>query len=98
MTNALHDPATGYAWALNAKRQLGDAARLLTYQGWGHGVYGRSDCVTAPADAYLIAGTLPRPGAQCAAVSPNPPATARAGGVGTGRPLSKGPRPQTPGY
>ena len=96
MTNALHDPATGYAWALNAKRQLGDAARLLTYKGWGHGVYGRSDCVSAPVDAYLISGALPRPGALCAAVPPNPPAAARSA---TGqRPLPAGPRPNLPGF
>jgi pimeloyl-ACP methyl ester carboxylesterase len=96
MTNALHDPATGYAWALNAKRQLGDAARLLTYKGWGHGVYGRSDCVSAPVDAYLIAGALPRPGAQCAAVPPNQAAAAR--GATAQRPLTSGPRPGIRGY
>ena len=44
MTNALHDPATGYEWAANAHRQTRGATVLLTYEGWGHGVYGRSDC------------------------------------------------------
>jgi len=96
MTNALHDPATGYAWALNAKRQLGDAARLLTYKGWGHGVYGRSDCVSAPVDAYLLSGALPRPGAQCAAVPPTEAATARS--ATTRRPVPTGPRPGVPGF
>ena len=38
MLNALHDPATGYGWAVNAARQMGAAARLVTYEGWGHDV------------------------------------------------------------
>lgn len=72
MVNGLHDPATGYAWALNAARQLGREARLLTYEGWGHGAYGRGDCVTGIVDRYLLANALPAPGARCAAVPPQP--------------------------
>jgi pimeloyl-ACP methyl ester carboxylesterase len=97
LTNAAHDPATPITWAINAKLQLGSAARFLTYKGWGHGVYGRSDCVTGAVDSYLISGTLPGFGATCAAVPPHPPATARGAGTGS-RPLPKGPRPNLPGF
>jgi pimeloyl-ACP methyl ester carboxylesterase len=69
--NNVHDPATAYAWALDAKLQLGPAARLLTYEGWGHGSYGRSACVTGAVDAYLVDGTLPAAGTHCAAVPPD---------------------------
>jgi pimeloyl-ACP methyl ester carboxylesterase len=96
MLNAAHDPATPITWAINAKLQLGSAARFLLYRGWGHGVYGRSDCVNTAVDSYLISGALPGFGAQCAAVLPNPPATARS--ADTGRPLPKGPRPNVPGF
>lgn len=44
MLNALHDPPTAYEWAVNAHRQSRNATVLLTYEGWGHGVYDRSDC------------------------------------------------------
>ena len=76
--NARHDPVTGYAWAVHAARQLGRHARLVTYDGWGHGVYApygrppRSDCVIATVEAYLMAGTLPGTGARCDAVQPEP--------------------------
>ena len=46
-------------------------SRLLSYAGWGHTAYGRSDCTTAHVDAYLVDGTLPRPGTVCPA-NPNP--------------------------
>ena len=59
-------------WALDAKAQLGPAARFVTYEGWGHGTYGRSDCLTGIVDAYLVSGTLPAPGTRCAAVPPQP--------------------------
>ncbi len=54
MLNALHDPATGYNWAANAARQLGRAATLVTYDGWGHGVYGRGPCSDQITDRYLV--------------------------------------------
>jgi hypothetical protein len=37
LSNALHDPATGYDWATSVARQLGRQGVLLTYEGWGHG-------------------------------------------------------------
>jgi TAP-like protein len=96
MVNALHDPATGYVWALDAALQLGHEARLVTYEGWGHGAYGRGACVTGTVDAYLVAGTLPAPGARCTAVPPGP-ASVNAQRTGV-LPLPAGPRPAVPGW
>ncbi|MET1073008.1 MAG: alpha/beta hydrolase, partial [Umezawaea sp.] len=70
MLNALHDPATAYAWAANAHKQSRDKTVLLTYEGWGHGAYPRSDCTRGATDAYLIDLTVPRDGTRCAAVEP----------------------------
>jgi hypothetical protein len=68
LVNALHDPATGYAWAIGVSRQLKEQAVLLTYEGWGHAVYHRGPCVTGAVDRYLISLVLPQPGARCPAV------------------------------
>lgn len=68
--NAVHDPQTPYAWALDVAGQLGANGRLVTYLGWGHRAYGRGDCTTGYVDDYLIGKTLPRFGATCAAVEP----------------------------
>jgi pimeloyl-ACP methyl ester carboxylesterase len=70
MMNGIHDPATGYAWALNAKRQLGDGAVLVTYEGSGHLVYTRTACTRAAADNYLLDLTAPADGTRCAANDP----------------------------
>jgi hypothetical protein len=51
LPNSLHDPATGYSWATNAARQLGRSAVLLTYEGWGHIVYGRRHAGREPPTA-----------------------------------------------
>ena len=60
------DPATPYSGALALVEQLG-SARLLTMQGDGHGAYGgNSSCLDASVEAYLIEGTLPALGAECA--------------------------------
>jgi pimeloyl-ACP methyl ester carboxylesterase len=77
LVNALHDPATGYNWGANAARQLGREAVLLTYDGWGHAVYGRSPCVTDAVDDYLISQTLPARGAHCPGVEPPQVTTTR---------------------
>ncbi|MEV8633071.1 alpha/beta hydrolase [Streptosporangium sp. NPDC051023] len=71
VVNSLHDPATVYPWAVSTARQLGRSGRLLTYEGWGHGVYGRGACATGAVDSYLISQTLPTPGARCPAVPPS---------------------------
>jgi pimeloyl-ACP methyl ester carboxylesterase len=81
MTNAMHDPATAYAWATHDAQMLGDRAVLVTYEGWGHGVYGRSACVTLPVDSYLTALKLPARGTRCPAVEPGVPAGSGATGA-----------------
>ncbi|MEO6090385.1 MAG: alpha/beta hydrolase [Umezawaea sp.] len=68
MVNALHDPATAYSWAANAHRQTRGTTVLLTYEGWGHGVYGRSACVDTAVDTYLAKVKTPQRNARCAAV------------------------------
>ena len=70
LVSARHDPATGHNWATGVARQLGDEAVLLTYEGWGHITYGRSDCVDAVVDRYLFSRTPPPPGSTCPAVAP----------------------------
>ncbi|PRY27687.1 alpha/beta hydrolase [Pseudosporangium ferrugineum] len=82
LINARHDPATPYAWARTVAAQLGPAATLVTYDGWGHAVYGRSACVTAAVDQYLLTVRPPAAGTSCPGVEPAP------GGVGKrpGRP------------
>ncbi|GAA1596429.1 hypothetical protein GCM10009789_57990 [Kribbella sancticallisti] len=70
MMNGLHDPATGYAWALNAKRQLGKGAELVTYEGAGHTIYHRTACTRAAADNYFLSLTLPAPNTHCPANNP----------------------------
>ncbi|MFI7484055.1 alpha/beta fold hydrolase [Kocuria sp. M1R5S2] len=60
-----HDPATPYAWSEALAGQL-DAARLLTYEGWGHTAYTSGDpCVQEAVDGYLLEGELPPEGATC---------------------------------
>jgi hypothetical protein len=80
MLNSLHDPATGYNWALHAAVQLGDAARLVTYEGWGHGVYIRSTCTRTIVHDYLFTQVVPARGTRCPA-EPVEEAGERAGPV-----------------
>ena len=75
LTNALYDPATAYEWAVNAHRQSRDTTVFVTYEGWGHGVYDRSECTRSINDRYLVDLKLPRNGARCAAVEPADSAT-----------------------
>ncbi|MBP2329232.1 pimeloyl-ACP methyl ester carboxylesterase [Kibdelosporangium banguiense] len=92
MLNALYDPATPYSWAVNAHHQSRDKTVLLTYEGWGHGVYGRSECTTVPIDEYLV--TLKTPQVKrCAAVEPAVAALS----AGKSR-LPAGPKPGIPGW
>ena len=67
LTNALHDPATGYNWATSVARQLGRDGVLLTYEGWGHGTYNSSQCAKEAVDRYLISQELPARGTRCPA-------------------------------
>jgi pimeloyl-ACP methyl ester carboxylesterase len=64
------DGVTAYTGAQAVNQQLANS-RLLSYAGWGHTAYGRSDCTTAHVNAYVVDGTLPRPGTVCPA-NPNP--------------------------
>lgn len=59
------DPDTPYPDALALSRTL-ENARLLTFQGEGHTGFGRSQCVTGHATAYLPDSVLPPPGTRCA--------------------------------
>jgi pimeloyl-ACP methyl ester carboxylesterase len=70
VTNARHDPATVHEWAVNVHRQTRDTTVLVTYEGWGHGVYGRSDCTRTINDEYLVSLKLPRNGTTCPAAEP----------------------------
>ncbi|WP_086663395.1 alpha/beta hydrolase [Lentzea kentuckyensis] len=70
VTNARYDPATVYEWAANVHRQTRGTTVLVTYEGWGHGVYGRSDCTRKINDDYLVWLQLPRNGTTCAAAEP----------------------------
>ena len=63
--NSIHDPSTPYAWSANVTRQLGPKAVLLTYEGWGHRIYGKDECSTVPIDNYLISLVVPAPGTRC---------------------------------
>ncbi|SEH02796.1 alpha/beta hydrolase fold [Nonomuraea solani] len=63
--NSLHDPSTPYSWSASVARQLGSKARLITYEGWGHRIYGKDECSTVPIDNYLISLTLPPHGFRC---------------------------------
>lgn len=74
LTGAQFDPATPYRWTTSTFRQLRGRAALLTYDGWGHGVYPRSDCLSGASDDFLISLTRPARGASCPAVPPEPPA------------------------
>ncbi|WNV89047.1 alpha/beta hydrolase [Umezawaea sp. Da 62-37] len=66
VVNSRFDPATPYAWAESLQRQGRGKVALLTYDGWGHVAYPRSECTRAGVDGYLIG--LRVPGVGCAAV------------------------------
>ncbi|MEX3105367.1 alpha/beta hydrolase [Streptomyces sp. ST1015] len=68
VSNALHDPATGYPWAVSVARQLGRSGVLLTYEGHGHGSVTSGPCMENAVDAYLTALTVPPHGTRCPAV------------------------------
>ncbi|MEV5743160.1 alpha/beta hydrolase [Microbispora rosea] len=91
--NAVHDPATPYVWAASTARQMGRAAVLLTYEGWGHRVYGRGDCTTGAFERYLVSRTLPARGTRCPAVPPAEATLRRAPW-----PVPSGPVPGLPGW
>jgi pimeloyl-ACP methyl ester carboxylesterase len=65
LASSLNDPATGYLWTLSTAEQIGEEARVLTYEGAGHGVYGRSSCTVGAIDRYLISQSVPAKGVRC---------------------------------
>lgn len=68
LSHALHDPATGYPWAVSVARQLGRGGALLTYEGHGHGSATRGPCMRDTVDRYLTDLVVPPRGARCPAV------------------------------
>ena len=65
VTNNTIDPNTPYRGAVAMARELA-RARLLTVDGYGHGVLvNQSACATRYISHYLIKKTLPPKGAQC---------------------------------
>ena len=68
VSNALHDPATGYPWAVSVARQLGRSGVLLTYEGHGHGSVTNGPCMEQAVDGYLTTLTVPPRGTRCPAV------------------------------
>ncbi|MGY4387752.1 alpha/beta fold hydrolase [Streptomyces sp. TE12347] len=53
LTNSRHDPSMPHRWAERVTAQAFPKARLLSYEGWGHGSYWISDCVRAQVDRHL---------------------------------------------
>ncbi|MET9814545.1 alpha/beta hydrolase [Streptomyces sp. NPDC006355] len=68
LSNALHDPATGYPWAVSVARQLGRSGVLLTYEGHGHGSVTSGPCMEHTVDSYLTDLRVPPRGTSCPAV------------------------------
>ncbi|MFJ3593304.1 MULTISPECIES: alpha/beta hydrolase [unclassified Streptomyces] len=67
LSNALHDPATGYPWAVSVARQLGRSGVLLTYEGRGHGSVTSGPCMERAVDSYLTDLAVPARGTSCPA-------------------------------
>ncbi|MBP2471227.1 pimeloyl-ACP methyl ester carboxylesterase [Crossiella equi] len=68
MVGNINDPATTYEWNVTAARQSG--AHLITYEGYGHTAYGdngRSPCVNAAVEDYLVNLKPPKRGLSCPA-------------------------------
>lgn len=68
LSNALHDPATGYPWAVSVTRQFGRSGVLLTYEGQGHGSVTQGPCMERAVDGYLTDLDVPARGTRCPAL------------------------------
>lgn len=64
LMNSRHDPSTPYEWATGVATNTPGSV-LLTYDGWGHGIYGRNPCTTTAADNYFITQTVPQRDSHC---------------------------------
>ena len=62
-----NDPATPIRWAEELTAEMGPAARLVRYEGEGHGQLLVSSCVTEIQAALLVELELPDEGATCQA-------------------------------
>ncbi|MFJ7213263.1 alpha/beta hydrolase [Amycolatopsis sp. NPDC098790] len=67
LLSSRYDPATPYAWAVNAHRQAPANTTLLTYEGSGHGAYRRTECTRAAVDGYLLTAKAPHRDFGCPA-------------------------------
>lgn len=66
MIGTVHDWATTYEWSQSAAAQAGSAASLVTYEGFGHTIYGQGhDCIDEAIDAYFLEGIVPEDGLTC---------------------------------
>ncbi|MFC4337731.1 alpha/beta hydrolase [Salininema proteolyticum] len=71
MVGTVNDFATVYEWNVAAAEQAD--APLVTYEGFGHTIYGLgSDCVDAALDGYFMDGVEPADGLSCPPADPNP--------------------------
>ncbi|PRY40566.1 alpha/beta hydrolase [Umezawaea tangerina] len=68
LVSSRFDPATPYSWAESLHRQAPGKTALLTYDGWGHVAYPRSECTRGGVDGYLIGLEVPGEGVRCAGV------------------------------
>ena len=64
LVGGTNDPATPYAWAVAAHKQLAGSI-LVTRDGNGHGSYGVSICATIAEINYLLNLQLPAEGTVC---------------------------------
>lgn len=59
------DPATIYEWSEALVAQL-ESAHLITYDGWGHGIFGgQSTCVDDAVENYFLRGEMPTDNLVC---------------------------------
>ncbi|GII94851.1 alpha/beta hydrolase [Sinosporangium siamense] len=96
LTSTLHDPATPLIWSESVARQIGSEARLVTYEGAGHGGYTRGPCMRDAADRYFISLTAPRNGTRCADTAADTARVAKTQ-VASPRRMPAGPLPGLPG-
>lgn len=66
VTNSRYDDSTPHENAQRVAEQIGDA-RLVTYDGLGHGAATRGTCMQRIVTDYLVDLSLPAPGTRCPA-------------------------------
>ncbi|WP_130796668.1 alpha/beta hydrolase [Streptomyces otsuchiensis] len=60
------DPATPYEGTERMQQQLGDGVGvLITFDGEGHGAYGKDPCINDAVEEYLLSGMIPQNGLVC---------------------------------